>query len=128
MTQDLAYSAKDANSDLDSYFDNLQQSNVRANHAHSNDAAMDDDGLPTLTKQKSRDEQEQAAVNKEELDNYKKNNPMFKKQMDEVRMRWPSTLIHLPRVCAGVVVGRSAITWRPPSWCDGQYGARCDRQ
>ena len=30
--QDLAYSTRDANSDLDDYFKNLQQSNVRANN------------------------------------------------------------------------------------------------
>ena len=30
--QDLAYSTRDANSDLDEYFNNLQQSNVRANN------------------------------------------------------------------------------------------------
>jgi hypothetical protein len=31
VMQDLAYSTRDANSDLDDYFNNLQQSNVRAN-------------------------------------------------------------------------------------------------
>ena len=42
--QDLAYSAKDANNDLDSYFDTLQHSNVRANRGHSSRAEIDDDG------------------------------------------------------------------------------------
>jgi hypothetical protein len=32
VMQDLAYSTRDANSDLDDYFNNLQQSNVRANN------------------------------------------------------------------------------------------------
>ena len=85
VTQDLAYSAKDANSDLDSYFDSMQETNVRANRAHARkETSVDDDGLPVLTSQKSKQQQEDAAVNKEELENYKKNNPDFKKRMDTV--------------------------------------------
>jgi len=89
VTQDLAYSAKDANSDLDSYFDSMQETNVRANRAHARkETSVDDDGLPVLTSQKSKQQQEDAAVNKEELENYKKNNPDFKKRMDTVHLKW----------------------------------------
>jgi len=84
VTQDLAYSAKDANSDMNSYFDDMQKSNVRANTGHSARGAVDDDGLPVIVTQKSIRQQEESAVNKQELNNYKKNNPLFKKNMDKV--------------------------------------------
>ena len=99
VMQDLAYSATDANSDLDDYFNSLQKSNVRANnvHHHDNDVMIDDDGLPTLTREKSKKQAEEAAVNKEELENYKKHNPEFKKQMDEVLiLRGACVLASLP--------------------------------
>ena len=51
---------------------------------HEDDATIDDDGLPTLTREKSKAQVEQKAVDKQEIENYKKHNPEFKKQMDEV--------------------------------------------
>ena len=89
VTQDLAYTASAANDDLNSYFDSMQETNVRANRAHARKATnVDDDGLPVLTSEKSKKQQETAQVNKEELENYKKNNPDFKKKMDTVHLKW----------------------------------------
>jgi hypothetical protein len=85
VTQDLAYTASAANDDLNSYFDSMQETNVRANRAHARKVTdVDDDGLPIITTEKSKKQEEAAAVNKEELENYKKNNPEFKKKMDTV--------------------------------------------
>ena len=72
VMQDLAYSAKDANSDLDSYFDDMNKQNMRANRAKLLDEdsdssnAVDDDGLPTVPEM-SHARKEASALNKEEV-------------------------------------------------------------
>ena len=39
-----------------------------------------------MTREKSKAQVEQKAIDKQEIENYKKNNPEFKKQMDEVHV------------------------------------------
>ena len=71
-------------------------------YSHHEDATIDDDGLPTMTREKSKAQEEQKAVDKEEIENYKKHNPEFKKQMDEVHVCARAIYVHRrarARVC-----------------------------
>ena len=62
----------------------LQEANARTNHLRKAQHELDDDGLPELHPAKAKAAQEEAAVNRQELENYKKHNPDFKKRMDTV--------------------------------------------
>ena len=58
---------------------------MRSNRVHlAKQTAVGDDGLPELHPAKAKAAKEEAAVNRQELENYKMHNPDFKKRMDKV--------------------------------------------